>query len=133
MKFTRRLNPNASTDLIPMIDVVFQLVVFFLMSSTFIVAPGITLDLPQSSTTESIQNEGITVFLFEDGRLFIADQEYSMDGLAEYFSSGAVPASTSVIIEGESGVPYQRIISVLDILRKNGMKAASLRAETSSD
>ena len=47
MRFRRRLTPEARVDLIPMIDVVFQLVVFFMVSSTFMLTPGIKLALPQ--------------------------------------------------------------------------------------
>ena len=54
MRFKRRLSTQSTPNLIPMIDVVFQLVVFFMVSTTFIITPGISLVLPSSQTAESV-------------------------------------------------------------------------------
>jgi biopolymer transport protein ExbD len=100
------------------------------MSSTFVVAPGITLNLPQSSTTENIQTDAITIFIFEDGRLFLGDEEFTFTELSEFFSSGEISENAQVTIEGEMGTDYQYVVTILDILRKNGIRGAALRAET---
>ena len=57
----RRKSINSSVDMTPMIDVVFQLIIFFLVSTTFAVLPGINLNLPESSTAESTSNLGIKI------------------------------------------------------------------------
>ena len=49
---SRRNRINSNVDMTPMIDIVFQLIVFFLVSTTFAVVPGIKLNLPQSRTAE---------------------------------------------------------------------------------
>jgi biopolymer transport protein ExbD len=54
MRFNRRLSPNAKPDLIPMIDIVFQLVVFFMLASTLRNDEAITYQLPQSSSAETV-------------------------------------------------------------------------------
>ena len=46
MHFKQRLKPSVKADMVPMIDVVFQLVIFFMVSSTFIQTPGISIVLP---------------------------------------------------------------------------------------
>ena len=53
-RIRRRLKPSVNADMVPMIDVVFQLVIFFMISSTFIQVPGIALTLPESETAERV-------------------------------------------------------------------------------
>jgi biopolymer transport protein ExbD len=50
VEFRRRLKPVSTVDLVPMIDVVFQLIIYFMVSTTFILTPGIGIVLPESST-----------------------------------------------------------------------------------
>ena len=57
-------------DMIPMIDIVFQLILFFVVSTTFVMLPGIQVNLPQSTTAESGTGAGITVTLNEQGQLW---------------------------------------------------------------
>ena len=59
---SRRNRINSNVDMTPMIDIVFQLIVFFLVSTTFAVVPGIKLNLPQSRTAEGTSVQGITIY-----------------------------------------------------------------------
>ena len=62
MKFkTKREGIRSNVDMTPMIDIVFQLILFFLVSTTFATLPGIKLNLPQSHTAESTSLMGITI------------------------------------------------------------------------
>ena len=58
---SRRKRNSAQVDLVPMIDIVFQLILFFLVSTTFALLPGISLNLPESSTSEGVSSGGITI------------------------------------------------------------------------
>ena len=61
MKIRRRRGVESGADLTPMIDVVFQLILFFLVSTTFAVLPGITVNLPNSETAQATELAGITL------------------------------------------------------------------------
>jgi len=54
MRFRRKLTTRATVELVPLIDVVFQLVIFFMVSTTFILTPGISIILPGSTTAEPV-------------------------------------------------------------------------------
>ncbi len=54
MRFRRKFEPQAAVNLVPMVDVVFQLVLFFLVSTTLALVPGIRLQLPASGTAERV-------------------------------------------------------------------------------
>ena len=64
---TKREGIRSNVDMTPMIDIVFQLILFFLVSTTFATLPGIKLNLPQSHTSESTSLMGITITADESG------------------------------------------------------------------
>ena len=56
MNFKRQRREETRVDVTPLIDIIFQLVLFFMVSTTFITAPGIQVDLPRSSAQEILQD-----------------------------------------------------------------------------
>ncbi len=132
MTFQRRLKPNANVDLIPMIDVVFQLVVFFMVSSTFILTPGIALDLPESSSAEPVVMDRMVVTVVGENEFYLNRERYDLAGLHAQLATVAEeqaerPGVMSVVIEGDRNVPYNLMVQVLDALRRNGFRAVNLR------
>lgn len=132
MKERRGLKPQTSVNLIPMIDVVFQLVIFFMVSTTFKVVPGIELDLPESRTAEAVTLTPLVLSVGGRDEIYVNDLEVTLGGL-----EGALrdvvggerprPNEHPVIVEGDSSVPYDLMVDVLDVLRVLGFHAASLR------
>lgn len=131
MKFKRKLETRAVVDLVPMIDVVFQLILFFLVSTTFAVLPGISLDLPQSTTAEGIRTSGITITVSAGGEIFVNSEavepeslEDALNLLAAADGRDAVPVS----LEADAVVPNGMIVRILDSLRRTGYTGVNLRA-----
>ncbi|MFW6234967.1 MAG: ExbD/TolR family protein [Spirochaetota bacterium] len=128
MRFRRRLQPSARPDLVPMIDVVFQLVVFFMVSSTFVVTPGLNLDLPTADASEPVAMTNVVVSVVAEDEIYLNRERMTLEQLdAEIRNLVAEEQISSVVIEGDSSSRYDLMINVLDILRSNGLRAASLR------
>jgi biopolymer transport protein ExbD len=134
MQFRRRLRPEAQVDLIPMIDVIFQLVVFFMVSSTFITTPGIALDLPSSTSSEPVTMNRLVVTVVGPEEVYLNREQYALAdldaALAEY-AAELPEAETrsgvrSVVIEADRTVSYELMVTVLDVLRSNGFRAVNL-------
>ena len=137
MKFQRRLKPQATVDLVPMIDVVFQLVVFFMVSTTFIITPGIGLTFPASTTAEPVVMTKIIVTIKSREELYLNQEKVSIallgDRLKEIGTRDDDPElERTIVLEGDKEVPYSLIIEVLDILRKNGFKDVNLKTRKMS-
>jgi biopolymer transport protein ExbD len=114
----------------PMIDVVFQLILFFLVSTTFAVLPGISLDLPTSTTAEGTRTNGITITASADGSVFVNAEKISLDGLDAALK--ALPVTTPreavpVSLEADASVPNGTIVRILDALRRIGFTGVNLR------
>ncbi len=135
MRFRRRLRQEATVNLIPLIDVLFVIIIFFMLASTFVIAPGINIQLPESSTASPVAMENLVISVVSDNEVYLAGKRYDISGLdgalAVYEKTAAVDRR-SVIIEGAKNIPYSLMISVLDVLRKNGFTGINLRTTTAA-
>ena len=132
MKFkTKREGIRSNVDMTPMIDIVFQLILFFLVSTTFATLPGIKLNLPQSHTAESTSLMGITITADESGALYFNDKEVSMTGLGEEllsFDTGTTKKEEfPVSLEADSEVTNGTIVKIFDVIRERGYCVINLR------
>lgn len=127
----RRKNIQASVDMTPMIDVVFQLIIFFLVSTTFAVLPGINLNLPESSTAESTSNLGITITCEKNGNLYFNDKKVSFkslgDELSKFDTKKTKKVEFPITIEADDLVTNGTIVKLFDVIRQNGYASINLR------
>lgn len=129
MIIERRLKPQHTVDLTPLIDVVFQLVIFFMISSTFKVTPGIRLELPKSATAEAVPLTEIHILAVSDKEIYLNKQQTSLEGLPVLLAKaveGRAPSEMRAVLEGDAGTSYQLMVSVLDALRQNGIEGVGL-------
>lgn len=130
MQFQRRLKPQVNINLVPMIDVVFQLVIFFMVSSTFILTPGISLIFPSSTTSEPVVMSKLVVTVVSREEVYFNKEKFEIRELDEKLSSITEEERSdikTVVLEGDRGISYSLLIEVLDLLRRNGFKAINLR------
>lgn len=129
MRFRRSLKAHAIVDLVPMIDVVFQLILFFLVSTTFAILPGISLKLPESSSAEPTAMTRLAVAVVSRDEVYLNKDRMTLEGLDAALSrlSDAQRADIkSVTLEADREIPYGLTIEVLDLLRKNGFRGINL-------
>ena len=128
-KNRKRITSNV--DMTPMIDIVFQLILFFLVSTTFATLPGIKLNLPQSHTAESTSMMGITITADSNGALYFNDKEVSMTSLGEElltFDTGTTKKEEfPVSLEADSEVTNGTIVKIFDVIRESGYCVINLR------
>ena len=131
MKIRRRRNFNTGADLTPMIDVVFQLILFFLLSTTIAVLPGISVNLPVSETAQSEAIASITITADSSGKLWMNDEAVTFktldSKLAVFDTEGKKREDYPVTLEADEKVTNGTIVKLFDVLRKNGFAAVNLR------
>jgi biopolymer transport protein ExbD len=127
----RRFALHANVDLVPMIDIVFQLILFFLVSTTFAVLPGINLNLPESTTAQGNPSAEITITARDNGDLWFNKTKVSLDlldkNLASFDTNGIEREKYPVTLDADSEVTNGTIVHIFDVLRKNGFSAVNLR------
>ena len=117
------------SSFVPMVDVVFQLVIFFMVSSTFVVTPGIKLSLPSSSSSEPVTVTPLVVSIISENRIFLNRTRYDLPGFRS--AVAALPSAQvkdkSIVVEGDRNVSYDLMVKVLDVLRVNGFRGVNLK------
>ena len=131
---SKRGSIRSNVDMTPMIDIVFQLILFFLVSTTFAILPGIKLKLPTSHTSEGTSLQGITITADADGLLFFNEKEVTMETLGgelAAFDTGDVKKDEfPVSLEADSEVTNGTIVSIFDVIRESGYAVINLRTAT---
>ena len=115
-----------SPELTPLIDVVFLLLIFFMVSSVFKKDElALLLNLPKTETgkTETVQKEYITIELSEDSIAF-EGEKLNLESLTEKVSS--LEKKTLINLRVDGTVKYDRLVKVLDLLQKNKLENLSL-------
>ena len=131
---SKRGSIRSNVDMTPMIDIVFQLILFFLVSTTFAILPGIKLKLPTSHTSEGTSYQGITITADADGLLFFNEKEVAIDELGHelvMFDTGDVKKDEfPVSLEADSEVTNGTIVKLFDVIRESGYAVINLRTAT---
>jgi biopolymer transport protein ExbD len=119
-------------EIIPMIDVMMFLLVFFvLIMLEMIQSSGITLELPQSSSAQALETIKITIGVDKGGAMYIDGQPTSEDELTAKLKDALNSKKVDVVISGDKGTAYQNIVKVMDLVRQAGISAIGLATESS--
>jgi biopolymer transport protein ExbD len=112
-------------ELTPMIDVVFLLLIFFMLATTFMDPEReIDLDLPEagSSLAREVEHEEIIINVMRDGSLSLGDRHVDRETLAAELERAArVDPNRSVTIRGDRDARHESIVSVMDACGKAGL------------
>lgn len=131
MKVSARKKTKPVVDLSPMLDVIFQLILFFLVSTTFNLLPAINVNLPKSSTSSGAESSGITISVEENGALWFNDEKVSekeLEVLLSNFDTKEIERKNfPVLISADENVKNGKIVELFDIIRMSGFAFVSLR------
>ncbi|AZO95465.1 biopolymer transporter ExbD [Halocella sp. SP3-1] len=129
--FKTTLKKKSSINIIPMIDVIFFLLVFFMLFTTFRTTPtGIDLQLPKAVTVSEQDSDNLIIDISENGDLYYENKKISINRIREiaatYYQNNN---NTIAIINADEQVLYKDIIAVMDNLRQSGIYKLALAAE----
>lgn len=117
-----------------LIDVLFLLLIFLMVSSTFVESPALELDLPAASSAESTRLDALKITIDRQGALFIGQEKSTLEAL-EARLEAAVEENPDVVVllEADREVGYGVVIATVDTLRKVGVRRLTALTETASD
>jgi len=136
MQFRRKLSTKKEVNLIPMIDIVFQLVIYFMVSTTILVTPGIPIVYPESTSSEPVVMTRLVVTIVSEDELYLNKQQYDLNELRNTFSNIEEEEKeniSTIVIEGDENVTYALMLHVLDILRDTGFKGVNFKTRQSDE
>ncbi|RME33937.1 MAG: biopolymer transporter ExbD [Deltaproteobacteria bacterium] len=134
MMFRRQKGEQASprVDLTPMVDVVFLLLIFFMISTTFVQTPGLDINLPESSLKRTSQKpEEVQVYVDRNGGVFLADKKVSVSELAPLLEARKTDNSkASFVLMADRDVRHGLVVEVMDAARQAGFVNLAIATES---
>jgi biopolymer transport protein ExbD len=120
MRLPQEPEPPSQINIVPMIDVIFAILTFFIMSTLFLTrSEGLPVNLPGAATAQSQPQSQTVVTIEASGALSLNRQAIDLEAL-EAQMRGLVAAGQQpfVVINADQAVPHGRVVTVMDRLRK---------------
>ena len=134
MKFLNQTKSNFSIEITPLIDIVFLLVIFFVVTSKVGDSQFLSLDLPKTeSFASTVSNNTQNIILLDSGKLIVNDQEFSMTEIDLLIAgvNASFSKSEVVILSIESKAYHEWVIALMDALQQLGFQ--NLQIKTYND
>ncbi|NOZ53195.1 MAG: biopolymer transporter ExbD [Gammaproteobacteria bacterium] len=133
MEFEGRARIRAHLDIAPLIDVVFLLLVFFMLTSTFIMPEAIDLKLPESNSAVPLDKMPIDVTLNAEGKITLNGNAVQLHELRDAVASlVAHENDQSITLKSDARTNVQQLLDVMDQLRAAGADNIALATMTAA-
>ena len=121
MRFKRHVQfEKGHLDIAPLIDCIFLLLIFFLLTSNFIFQPGIKINLPKAVTSEVIQENTIVITVTSDNRFYLNETPITFRELKNKLEN-SVGKNKPILIKSDRDVALGKVVSIWDFCRDIGI------------
>lgn len=123
MQFKESKKKGTRINITPLIDVLFILLIFFMVSSSFIEQPGMKLELPTIKSNESVRVENLVMTISRQGSLMLGDDPVSLDNLSNVIKD-MIPNITekTLVLKADKDTSHGLIVKIMDIAKRSGLK-----------
>ena len=127
---THRAPEEANVDLTPMLDVVFIMLIFFIVTTSFVKETGVDISRPSSSQAKQVKKGNILVAIKEDGVIWINKQEVDLRAVRSRVEKmHAENPEASAVIIADRGSRTGDLVEVMDQIKSAGVASISIAAE----
>ncbi len=121
---------EAQVDLTPMLDIVFIMLIFFIVTSTFVRESGIEVDKPQATNVVSQKDVGIFIAVTADNDVYIDKKMVDIERVQAALEAMLLDkASSSLVIQADERAFSGTVIQVMDAAKGAGIKKIAIAAE----
>lgn len=118
----RRNRRHAEIDITPLIDVLFMLIIFFVLTASF-VQGKLDVQLPSGEGSSADMQGAVIVTVAADRKIFWNGREVTKEELKKL---AAAANGREMLVAGDEKVPYGEVATLLSLLRKEGVTSAGL-------
>jgi len=117
MQIPNEPEKNLEINIVPMIDVIFSILAFFIISTLFLTrSEGLPVDLPQATTAQQQSKTEVTVTIQDNGKIALNKEEVSIQNLVSEVKK--ISQETLVIVKADKAVSHGDVVNVMDQLRQ---------------
>ena len=115
----------------PLIDVVFNLLIFFVITTTFVQNPGIEVELPKASTAPGSQaSDSVIIAITQQGQMIYEGRALSSEELRQTLNNHyAARKTATVIIQADEMTAHGKVVEVMDLARQGGFQSLAIATE----
>lgn len=130
MKLIEQKKKGIQLNLTSLIDVMFILIIFYSVTSTFMEQPGIELNLPEASTSEVVQIKDNVLFIYPDSSIYLNQKKISLDSLDKALEQlKAKSKSSNLILQADEKIPNGFVVKLMDIASQKGFDQLTISTE----
>jgi biopolymer transport protein ExbD len=123
MQFLDKKRRKVIINITSLIDVLFLLLIFFMVSSTFVEQPGMKLELPESKSALTEKIRDLVLQINADGTMTLNDENISLENLEDMFKQ-ILPKleEKSLVLKADKSVPHGTVVKVMDLAKLSGLE-----------
>ena len=114
--------PASAINISPLIDVIFILLIFFIVTMVFAENDAMGVDAPRASNSQSPDSSAAGVSITSDGSVAIGRDRYSLPALKIPLGARLAKSSGALVINADSSVPVKRLVEVMDCAKECGAR-----------
>ena len=120
MNFNKRINAEETLmDLTPIVDVVFNLLIFFALSLNFSqITSSINIKLPKAKSSEIVTEKQVVVSIEKGNKIYINDKKLFIDQIPNYLDD--ISKDKVVVIKADEGIDHGFVVQVMDLIKRSG-------------
>jgi len=126
MRFKRRAElKKGQLDIAPLIDVVFLLLIFFMLTSSFIFQPGIKVNLPKAVTSEAVHEKSLVILVTGSDMVYLNDRAITTKELNSRLRIAA-KEKKPLLIKADRHASMGKIVEIWDMCRDTGVSRINI-------
>lgn len=127
MKFRELRRVRAEPGMTAMIDIIFLLLLFFVLSSSFVLQPGVKVELPRTVTQEHPVRKDLILIIARDRRIFLNNDQVPLESLwGRLIEELKAQPQGVIVIRADRGVPHGLVVRVMDVAKQAGALRMSI-------
>jgi biopolymer transport protein ExbD len=113
-----------------MVDCVFLLLIFFMISTTFVETPGLTVKLPESSAqTIAREPKELKIYLDKDGQIFHQNRPLTLEQFKALLNQQGTARETTFLLLADREAKHGRVVTLMDLAQEAGLGKLAIATE----
>lgn len=130
MNLNTQKKKGIQLNITSLIDVMFILIIFYSVTSTFLEQPGFDLQLPKASGTETVRIKDNVLFVYPDSTLIISEKKIQIDSLRNVLILLKQNLEKkSLILQADENIPNGFVVRIMDIATQAGFDELTISTE----
>ena len=132
MRIPRKASEKARIEIIPMIDVIFFLLVFFMVSTlSMTINRGLPVNLPTAATSQKEMRDNVSLTVMQDGKIFLNREPVTLQDMGPRVKAAlAADPRLAVVINADGQVLHSTVVDILDELRQAGVSGLAIAVKS---